>query len=290
MNVAKSLYLGGKIIYANDKRLNYYSYKELGLLCPVCGEPVHFRKGECRKPYFAHFKGTDPKQVEECNLRASAYGNSTQGTKSNFIEDKGQRIEIFEKQFLNIIAENDSEFYIKIRAVNNRVPLIKLENTTKECREYLIANNERIKTKLNALYKNDLNNSSTLDKQITFEAIDYLFVESSHCLLDKLIHYSIYNCYDFTSFSLANICDEVVEIILNTPWLKVSSQIISFNNWKPNTNLSDYVTQGKRKDSGAGLRQERWSRILIARLGNHCLLKKFNNRPSLSPTGLHYTK
>lgn len=92
MNVAKSLYLGGKIIYANDESLNYYSYKELGLRCPVCGEPVHLRKGNYRKPYFAHFKGTDPKQVEECNLRASAYGNSTQGTKSNFIEDKRQKI------------------------------------------------------------------------------------------------------------------------------------------------------------------------------------------------------
>lgn len=149
---------------------------------------------------------------------------------------------------MNIIAKNDSEFYIKIRAVNNRLFLIKLENITKECREYLIGNNECIKTKINALYKNDLDNNSTLEKKITFEAIDYLFVESSHCLLDKLIHYSIYNCYDFTSFSLANICDEVVEIILNTPWLKVSSQIISFNNCKQNTNLSDYVTQGKQSD------------------------------------------
>jgi hypothetical protein len=96
------------------------------------------RKGNYRKPYFAHFKGTDPSQVEKCNLRASAYGNSTKGTESKFIEDKGQRLGIFEKDFLNIIYENYSRSYIKFQAVNDIIFLKTLETTTIKCRQYLI--------------------------------------------------------------------------------------------------------------------------------------------------------
>ena len=60
------MYLGGKEIYAEDQDLTYHSYKDLGLRCSVCGEPVHLKKGFNREPHFAHFPSTDSKQVEYC--------------------------------------------------------------------------------------------------------------------------------------------------------------------------------------------------------------------------------
>lgn len=88
MEFARAMALGGQKVYLND--CDFSSSYKLKLRCAVCREPVYLRKGDIIKPYFAHHHDTDSRQVEECKLRVSAYGNSTET--SSLIEDRGQRL------------------------------------------------------------------------------------------------------------------------------------------------------------------------------------------------------
>jgi competence CoiA-like predicted nuclease len=69
MGYAKSIFLGGQKIRADDPRLNSSSYRELLLRCTYCMEPVYYKKGEVNQPHFAHFHSLEPKKYEECLLR-----------------------------------------------------------------------------------------------------------------------------------------------------------------------------------------------------------------------------
>jgi hypothetical protein len=52
MDRARAMSWGGRIVYADAVENDYSSYLNLGLRCPVCGEPVHFKKGYSRKLLF----------------------------------------------------------------------------------------------------------------------------------------------------------------------------------------------------------------------------------------------
>ncbi|MFB2982503.1 competence protein CoiA family protein [Microseira sp. BLCC-F43] len=109
MEFARSIYLGGKVIYANDERLNNQSYKRWGLYCPECGEEVHLRHGSIREPYFAHFKKiTDA----ECSMRVSINGNN-EARWTELEIGRGQRRELFQQHFLNLVASNEHDFCLK---------------------------------------------------------------------------------------------------------------------------------------------------------------------------------
>src|SRR6478672_1495501 len=107
MKFARSIYLGGEIIEANDSRLNNQSYKDLGLYCPQCGEEVHLRYGSIKEAYFAHFKKTTEKK---CNFRVEASNNNT-GKWTDLEEGRGQRRILFQKHFLYIITINAPDFF-----------------------------------------------------------------------------------------------------------------------------------------------------------------------------------
>jgi Competence protein CoiA-like family len=124
MNIARAMALGGQIVYADN--CDFSSSDKLKLLCYVCREPVYLRKGDIRKPYFAHHHATSSRQVEECKLRVSAYGNSTET--SNVIEDRGQRLEIFQQHFLSLIYVGQEKIVDDVK-FNNWIHSIKRDNT-----------------------------------------------------------------------------------------------------------------------------------------------------------------
>ena len=189
MEFARSIYFGGEVIYANDKRLNNNSYKEWGLYCPECGEEVHLRHGFIREPYFAHFKQTTN---TECSLRVSIDGNSN-GRWTELEIGRGQRRELFQQHFLTLVASNDSSFYVKIEKVKNTISSNNLLFVAKQVRTYLIKNVTAIIKEFTQLYKkkNNVSKFKELHAKIISEAIEYLCVESSLNVLEQIIYYCI---------------------------------------------------------------------------------------------------
>jgi len=197
MYIAKSMKLAGETVYPEE--CDFHSYKELLLRCHFCGQEVYLKKGSIRKPHFAHFSGTDPKQVEQCELRASSYGKNTQI--NSFIKNRGQRLEIFQQHFLSLITlENDK--IINDNNFNNWINYVKSQNhqkinyITKACTEYFLTHQKRIKESycIPLIKIND--NKILLKQRIALEAIDYLCVKSSLQLLEYVLHYSIYKLYE----------------------------------------------------------------------------------------------
>lgn len=227
MESARAIYLGGKVIYANDKRLNNNSYIEWGLYCPECGEEVHLRHGLIREPYFAHFK-----QITntECSLRVTIDGNN-EGRWTELEIGRGQRRELFQQYFLALVATNDCDFYMKIAKVKDTINSDILLSITKEVRNYLVKNTIEIIESSVQLYRNKSNETKfkALNEKIISEAIEYLCVESSLNVLQQLIYY----CISFSEQVVKNdagnvenpnividLINKVAVIIANTDWTK----------------------------------------------------------------------
>jgi hypothetical protein len=96
----------GEEIHATDPRLNYHSYREKGLRCSICGEPVFYKSGEKKSPHFAHYSNNDNNQYEECPLRRDDYyGFRPFGKPWWHEEGRGQRFYLFQKSFVHTIKE-----------------------------------------------------------------------------------------------------------------------------------------------------------------------------------------
>ena len=239
MDRARAMSWGGRIVYADAVENDYSSYLNLGLRCPVCGEPVHFKKGYSRKPHFAHFKGTDSRQVEVCKLRAGAYSNDTENI--SLIEDRGQRLEIFQKHFLNMISieENkivdDSIFKKWINLVSRSHNQV-INNITKASTEYFLTHRQPMEDKY-ILPRSEINDRQILlQQEIALEAMSYLCVKSSRSLLEYILHYSIYKLHNQpqednllikinTKINIQNICLLSAKIIIFNPWVEALGKI-----------------------------------------------------------------
>jgi len=236
--------LGGKKINADE--CDYFSYTKLKLRCPFCREPVHLKKGDYKKSHFAHFPGTDPKQVEECELRAS---DSNNYTTFNSIINRGQRLKIFQKDFLCLFIVLQSETYSGyeqwIKTIQNDSNLYKqlLEINNICCHNFY---KQRIKLVNIYLFliknKNELlgiHEHTKIHQNIVLEVIDYLCIKSSNNLLEYLINYSIYDYVvnrrrDIFNITLSNknvdeICNILFEIILTNPWEEAFSSFMDSN-------------------------------------------------------------
>lgn len=179
MYYAKTMYQGGTIVCADDA--NYSSYLDDGLLCLVCGEEVHLRSGYERRPHFAHHKAV-ALGSEKCPLRVTGYSDGWSGLTP---EGRGQRRELFQKHFLNMIASIDSEFSKKIEITKDRIFSKLLKYITEQCIDFFY--NYRANFILECLslaetsYDNKL--ELVLQRLIASEAIDYLCVASSRSFL-----------------------------------------------------------------------------------------------------------
>ncbi|MEH2374407.1 competence protein CoiA family protein [Nostoc sp.] len=223
MNVAKAMALGGQRVY--PEQCDFYSYKKLLLRCCFCGQEVCLKKGSIRKSHFAHFAGTDPKQIEECELRVSTDGNSTET--SGLIENRGQRLEIFQQHFLSLIYVGQEKIVNDVK-FNNWIDSIKqsdhlaINNITNDCIEYFLKYHNKIKQRYVIPLTNVKDKQILFQQQIAFEGIDYLCVKSSSKLLEYIIHYCIYQLYKekFTKNNIDLICHTAIKIIMLNPWIK----------------------------------------------------------------------
>ncbi|UUO14543.1 competence protein CoiA family protein [Dolichospermum heterosporum] len=240
MDIARAMYLGGTTIRASEG--NYSSYDKKGLLCCFCGEPVYLKKGDIRKPHFAHFPGTDPKQVEECELRASSYGNSSQ--LNSFIKDRGQRLKIFQQHFLNLISFEGDKPTTNLD-FNNWINSIKRDHSTvidiivNDCTDYFIRNCHQIAAKYIKQITNNDNKPILIQQEIALEAISYLCVKSSCKLIKYLLHYGIYKLFkheisnlfkdEVKTQNVDNICHLVIKIIVLNIWTEALNEVESNN-------------------------------------------------------------
>lgn len=226
MYCAKSMYQGGMIVCADDA--DYSSYSNLGLRCLECGEEVHLKRGDYKKPHFAHFKAT---YSSRCSLRVTGYSEESSGLTP---EDKKQRRDLFQKYFLNIIARSDDNFYQKIHVVKEKINTQKLNNFTEACCNHFFDKSSQLETECRILSSKTYDQNLLLQILIACEAIDYLSLSSSRILLEQLVHYSldkfcitITDNWDnyVTQIQPNEIIQQIKDIVINVSWLSIFSEL-----------------------------------------------------------------
>ena len=118
MEVAKSMYLGGSLIYAKEADFN--TCKELGLVCPLCSEAVFLKSGFLRNnrlrngtiktqivpPSFSHYKN-DGIFVSDCENRV--YSKEGKEIIRHFeIDAKNQRLKLYNKKLWEMYKDHYS--------------------------------------------------------------------------------------------------------------------------------------------------------------------------------------
>jgi Competence protein CoiA-like family len=190
MFYAKAMYKGGMIVCANDTNLNYSSYLKEGLRCLVCGEEVYLRKGDSRKPHFAHFHVLTSSQYE-CPLRVMGYSDAWSQLTP---EGQGQRRKIFQKNFLRIIAQSTLQFFEKNAIVKATISEDQLNIFIKKCYSFFEQKKIEFFTHCRILPKNHENNL-IFKNIIASEAIDYLCTSTSYGIFEKLTNYALFQDY-----------------------------------------------------------------------------------------------
>lgn len=115
MKHAKSIYLGGEILSAED--CDFEDYKRLGLICPYCSEAVFLRSGSYRdqtlrngkkslqiiNPSFAHYPGSF--EGFDCENR-SLTKEGRERIEQARIEAKNQRLDLFNRRLWDLIRSD----------------------------------------------------------------------------------------------------------------------------------------------------------------------------------------
>lgn len=197
MEFAKSITLGGDIVYAKDA--SYKSYTELKLVCVYCGEPVFLKSGYYRVNHFSHFPSINKRVLEECILKQKKHPYCKEHEdllKQNYLS-KEQRLSIFQNSYLAIIAnglEKKTTHKKSLEVMKKKIDAVKKTNLYFFL-EYHETNIIELFVKNKYLYKlkNQVISLSTeeneLNREIIRESINYLCAKSSRKMLSGLIHY-----------------------------------------------------------------------------------------------------
>jgi hypothetical protein len=225
MEIAKSLYLGGKLVRASDKNLSYSSYRQLGLRCCFCGEPVHLRSGQMRISHFAHFPNISSSKLEECTLKRANCNNSFTSNWYDLIEGRNQRLEAFQKYFLNILEINVSGFKCN-SALSVNFPSEIVRETLN-----ILRTRKRAILKYIKVVRKDF---SLLQRAIVAEAFDYLTRLSSKNIFEQVLTYVYFKeISGLESCSEINMLEEsctcIVQLILSIPWVSSLSSLENFS-------------------------------------------------------------
>lgn len=116
MKYAKSMYLGGDIIAAEE--CNFESSRNYGLICPLCSEAVYIRSGSIRhqtlrngkkrvqlvNPYFAHYH-TGVEFQDYCENRVHTKEGRDRMEQIR-IEAKNQRLKLFNNHLWEMMQED----------------------------------------------------------------------------------------------------------------------------------------------------------------------------------------
>jgi hypothetical protein len=232
MYYAKFILDGGYIICADDA--DYSDYLEKGMRCLVCGRDVHLKKGEFKKPHFAHHKFFDESDLE-CPLRVMGF---SQIWSSLTAQGRGQRRKIFDRHLLNIIRINYTDFEASTKRIKKKTHSLKLELITQQiCQLFYTIKTDLIRECRSFPVDSD-DNKLALRKLIACEIIDYLSIPYSNHLLKELIHYSIYKCCDLLSPDLTtavslvkpvDVCQKLKQIILENDWVSYIAEKLDKN-------------------------------------------------------------
>lgn len=226
------MYKGGTIVCADDDKLDYSSYFSEGLCCLVCNEDVHLRAGYEKQRHFAHNKALD--SSPSCFLRVTNHSQ----TWSDFTsQGRGQRRKLFQKYFLDIIKSNKPDFELNIQFVKDRLSYQILKYFIDQCCQVFYEKADDLITDCHASPDRSYNANLVLQKLIAGEAISYLRVSSSRNLLEQLVYYSIYFCYNSSYYSWntgvnnskpIDICHQIKDTLISTSWLSVFDKDTSY--------------------------------------------------------------
>jgi hypothetical protein len=222
MFYAKAMYQGGIIICADEA--GYDSYKKWGLRCLVCGEEVYLKRGDEKKPHFAHFKATQESQLE-CPLRVHGYNYAWSKVTP---EGRGQRRKIFQRYLLDFFAKYDPDFQQKIHMIKTTISPNVLIPYKENCYRFWKESKFYAMEEIRFLPEHIYNPKVLLHKLVASEVVDYLCVVSNPHLCEELIYYSIYErckklSFDFYAFVMQaqydKTCDTIKNLILRIDWI-----------------------------------------------------------------------
>lgn len=166
MQYAKSMYLGGELVQAED--CDFKSSKQLGLTCPFCSQAVFLRAGHIRTTQekevlvsaaFAHYHtGVDDFDCEKRSL--SAEGREFLRLKA--IEARNQRLDLYNKRLWEMISRDRNIKRTRYLSVKKAIGESRLALRTKEVREWL-SNNQQKAYELVEKVFDDFSKGSTLN-------------------------------------------------------------------------------------------------------------------------------
>ncbi|UNU24344.1 hypothetical protein [Microcoleus vaginatus] len=202
---------------ADDDRLNYQSYKELGLICGQCRELVFFKQGIERVSHFSHFRDTG----KDCPWRTESHSN----TQSSDSFKREQSLQEFQTKFRWIIEQgiikhqqiSESQLREQIKKGQKLVSTYKIDIDS--WLRWFNQNREQLGNLAKSLYQsNEL--VSEENQIILLNFVDYLCVPASEDILRDILYY-VFGLLDkeiSLNKYLEEVCSKVIEIIIFAGW------------------------------------------------------------------------
>ena len=216
---------------ADDNRLNYDSYEELGLICGQCRELVFFKQGTKRISHFSHFRDTG----KDCLWRTESQSN----TQSSDSYKREQSLQEFQTKFRGIIKQG----IIKYRQISSTQLDTQIAEGKSLVSTYKIDIESWVRwfnlnrTQLGNLAKNLYQSNelvSERNQRILLNFLDYLCVPASEYILKDILYY-VFGLLD-KEISLKKYLEEVpskvIELMSYVDWEKeyqVAQESLTFN-------------------------------------------------------------
>lgn len=216
---------------ADDNRLNYDSYEELGLICGQCRELVFFKQGTKRISHFSHFRDTG----KDCPWRTESHSN----TQSSDSYKREQSLQEFQTKFRGIVERAiiryrqilSTQLDTQIAEGKSLVSTYKID--IESWVRWFNLNRTQLGNLANNLYQsNEL--VSERNQRILLNFLDYLCVPASEYILREILYY-VFGLLD-KEISLKKYLEEVpskvIELMSYAEWEKeyqVAQKSLTFN-------------------------------------------------------------
>jgi hypothetical protein len=127
MITASSIRYGGLLVDASE--CSYESFKQLGLLCPICKRPVFLVQEACREAHtrklktgistavkessvpahFSHFQDVSKEEIEQCELKSSKITQVQREVIAS--KARGQRLKVLQRRLWQMLKTSFRLFY-----------------------------------------------------------------------------------------------------------------------------------------------------------------------------------
>jgi hypothetical protein len=247
MRTAKSMYLGGEIISAEN--CTYDSYEKLGLQCPFCNSAVFFSSESSRSvrgkeqnisSYFSHFH-SDNRGNHDCENRAKTSQGKAELERMR-AESKNQRLKIYNLKLWQIIADYQDVEQQDLNEVRSLLGRRWCEQTTRDIQEkwsdpqYLAIECDYILEYVNTRVDYHRNNlEQKFDFMVTIEVIDFLSTRSASFVFPKIFQTSIF-CMELADIKI----DRDTRVFSIKRWNQMMRQMSGYHKVKSN-NLSGHI-------------------------------------------------